>query len=123
VISRESGQRAKRIANGTLTADERRERTRETCRLWRQRVRERVLQHYGCRCICCGETQKEFLAVDHIDGGGLDHRNEIGVGRNGTAFYSWIIKNNFPSSLQLLCHNCNLAKGFYGECPHRSLDA
>ena len=30
----------------------------------------------------------------------------------------WMIKNNFPKGFQVLCHNCNLAKGFYGKCPH-----
>ena len=30
----------------------------------------------------------------------------------------WIKKNNFPKGFQILCHNCNVAKGIYGECPH-----
>ena len=30
----------------------------------------------------------------------------------------WIIENNFPKGFQILCHNCNVAKGLYGECPH-----
>jgi hypothetical protein len=29
--------------------------------------------------------------------------------------------NEFPDGFQVLCHNCNLAKGYYGECPHNSL--
>ena len=29
-----------------------------------------------------------------------------------------VIKNYYPKNLQILCHNCNMAKGFYGECPH-----
>ena len=28
------------------------------------------------------------------------------------------IKNNFPKGFQILCHNCNIAKGHYGKCPH-----
>jgi len=32
--------------------------------------------------------------------------------------YVWLKRNYFPTGFQLLCHNCNLAKGFYGKCPH-----
>lgn len=45
-------------------------------------------------------------------------RRELGKG--GVRYYSWVINNNFPSGHQVLCHNCNLAKGFYGECPHET---
>ena len=31
----------------------------------------------------------------------------------------WITKNNSPKGFQILCHNCNMAKGFYGKCPHQ----
>lgn len=54
-----------------------------------------------------------FLCIDHIDGGGNKHRAEI----KGD-FYRWLIDNNFPPGFQTLCHNCNMAKGLYGRCPH-----
>ena len=73
---------------------------------------------YGAACKCCGETEHRFLALDHINGGGFKHRKSLGIPRNGTAFYSWVAKNNYPPELQILCHNCNMAKGFYGSCPH-----
>ena len=69
------------------------------------------------KCMCCGETTMEFLSLDHINGGGKHHRKAINKVGNG--FYDWVVKNNFPEGLQVLCHNCNLAKGFYGECPHK----
>lgn len=35
----------------------------------------------------------------------------------------YIIKNNFPKDLRLLCYNCNLSREFYGgeerTCPHK----
>lgn len=34
-------------------------------------------------------------------------------------FREWQRKNNYPKGFQVLCHNCNLAKGFYGKCPHQ----
>lgn len=79
---------------------------------YRDRRRERVLKHYGNKCVCCSEFRPEFLGLDHINGGGTQHRQEVGD------TYAWAVKHNFPDCLQILCHNCNDAKGFYGECPH-----
>ena len=77
--------------------------------------RERVIEHYGGRCACCGESRFEFLAIDHINGGGDKHRLEVG---RGSLMVAWIIRQGFPDGFQLLCHNCNQAKGYYGACPH-----
>ncbi len=84
-----------------------------------KRARERVLIHYGGdppKCACCGEAHSEFLAVDHIDGGGAKHRRE--VGRN---ICPWLIRHGFPEGFRILCHNCNLALGLYGYCPHKGI--
>lgn len=32
---------------------------------------------------------------------------------------SWLKTNGYPDGFQTLCHNCNMAKGFYGICPHK----
>ncbi len=80
-------------------------------------LRQLVLEHYGGHCQCCGETQYEFLVIDHINGGGRSHRRSI----PGQSVYRWLRKNNFPEGFQVLCHNCNMAKAFYGECPHQRL--
>ena len=77
-----------------------------------------AFNHYGgAICACCGETQYEFLALDHINGGGGEHRRSIG---GGTNLYSWLKKNNYPEGFQVLCHNCNMAKAYYGKCPHQT---
>ena len=79
-----------------------------------------ILNHYGNgkpHCVCCGESHLQFLALDHINGGGSKHRKEVG---KGTMLYGWILRNNFPEIFQILCHNCNSAKGFYGQCPHET---
>lgn len=92
---------------------------RETIRLRRKREREvlrkDVLEHYGGKCACCGEEEVKFLALDHVNGGGNAHRKLIG---GNTQVYRVVRRTNFPNGYQVLCHNCNLAKGFYGECPH-----
>jgi len=79
---------------------------------YQRAIRKRALQAYGSKCKCCGETTIEFLAFDHVLGGGNEHRK---ITRNTAA---WVIQNNFPDNIQILCHNCNMAKGIYGLCPH-----
>jgi hypothetical protein len=66
-------------------------------------------------CDCCKENHIEFLAIDHIDGGGREHRKKIGNGHMA----AWLIRNGFPKGFKVLCHNCNMAKGFYKQCPHQ----
>lgn len=98
------------------------EHCKEVARIRDKKRRLEVLKHYGGdppKCHCCGESIYEFLSIDHINGGGYKHRKEIG-GYFGRNFYKWLVKNNFPDGFQVLCHNCNLAKGFYGKCPHEN---
>ena len=84
----------------------------------RLKWRDTCLFHYSngkMSCNCCGESIKDFLGIDHENNDGAKHRKEIG---GGSKLYKWLIDNNFPDGFQVLCHNCNLAKGFYGRCPH-----
>ena len=78
--------------------------------------RLRCIEHYGGKCACCGESRYEFLAIDHINGDGNEHRKKIG---NGSCIVGWLIKNNFPEGFRILCHNCNASFGLYGYCPHQ----
>ena len=79
-----------------------------------------VLQHYSNSntpfCSCCGESLIEFLCLDHINGGGREHRKNIGWGGR---YYDWLIREGFPSGLRVLCHNCNQSYGAYDYCPHQ----
>ena len=88
----------------------------ERARANRLKNRMLVIKAYGGKCSCCGEDRHEFLAIDHMDGSGNEHRRSIG---GAPAFYPWLIKNNFPSGFRVLCHNCNLSFGFFGYCPHQ----
>jgi hypothetical protein len=107
-------------ANAEFQADYRARTGREAylkkMRDWRQKLRKEVLDHYGGVCACCGESQLEFLALDHKNGGGTKHRTELGI--RGQAMWSWVKREGFPELFQVLCHNCNQAKGYYGSCPH-----
>lgn len=102
----------------TSCAPLRRERQLARLRSWHSQLRSEVLAAYGGRCACCGESTREFLAVDHINGGGKKHRKELGS--SGTSFYVWLRDNSFPDMCRLLCHNCNFSRGAYGYCPHEN---
>jgi hypothetical protein len=80
----------------------------------RKRRRLKVITHYGGICACCGESRYEFLGIDHINGGGVQHRKSL----PGVNIDRWLIKNNFPEGYRVLCHNCNMSLGLYGYCPH-----
>jgi len=94
------------------------EEIKEKKRNRRQRRRLTILTHYGGdppHCECCGESNIEFLTIDHINNDGAEHRKEIG---GSAALPKWIIDNGFPDGFRVLCYNCNCSIGSYGYCPH-----
>lgn len=86
---------------------------KERLKAERDELRVEVLSAYGGHCQCCVESAIEFLAIDHINGGGRKHRAEIGQN-----IYPWLKRHGFPKGFRVLCHNCNMAIGLYGYCPH-----
>lgn len=85
---------------------------------WRRVLKLEAFSHYGgfC-CACCGESNEAFLQIDHIEGGGGEHRKLTGGG--GTQLYNHLRKENWPTGYQVLCANCNWGKRFSGVCPHK----
>lgn len=80
-----------------------------------EKKRQDALQAYGGVCECCGETEIGFLCIDHINGGGNQHRREIGTQN----IYPWLRRNHYPPGFRVLCHSCNLGRAFNGGvCPH-----
>jgi hypothetical protein len=85
----------------------------------RTKIKKEVIEHYGgVKCVCCGENHIEFLCIDHINGGGNEHRRRIKCG-GGVSFCWWLKKNNFPEGYRVLCFNCNQALAIFGYCPHK----
>lgn len=73
----------------------------------------KVLTHYGggkLSCVICGESRVDCLSIDHINGGGNDHRREILKTRYCSGTYNWLKKNSFPEGFQTLCMNCQFIK-------------
>lgn len=84
---------------------------------FKERCRDKVFAHYGQRCVCCGETIRAFLVVDHIGGGGHAHREAEAYAAGN--IYGWLVKNDFPDLFQILCSNCNHATKDGKPCPHQ----
>lgn len=93
-------------------------------RKYEKRIRDEVFNKYGgYKCNCCGETEKLFLTIDHINNDGAAHRKKLpGLYRSNTGanIYRWLIRNSFPKGFQVLCYNCNCGKHRNkGICPHK----
>lgn len=102
--------RAKAAAYHDANRDRLNQRTTER----RRAMREQIMQTLGGQCQCCGETTPVFLTIDHVQNDGAKvrhlHRHLI---------YKMILDEGCPSDrYQILCWNCNSAKGILGACPH-----
>lgn len=103
--------RKEAIAKSTRWKKENHDAYLTSCRLRNQRRRLDVLTAYGGKCACCEEGRPEFLAIDHINNDGAKDR------RGGGHWYGYLLRYH-PTDVQILCHNCNMAKAIYGICPH-----
>ena len=91
-------------------------------RRYEAKIRQQVFDHYGNRCICCGEDNPVFLTIDHINNDGAKHRKKLSSGgrsRSGISIYKDLHREGFPDDVRLLCYNCNLGRQRNGGvCPH-----
>lgn len=94
----------------------------EICKKRREehrRLKQEVIKGYGGKCECCGESEWQFLTLDHKNGGGTAERR-LSNNRNHTVFYKRLLANGCPrEKFRLLCWNCNSSFGLYGKCPHK----
>ncbi len=88
--------------------------------LYLQFYKKSVLDYYGWKCNCCGETTPQFLTVDHVDNDGFLDKDSNGRRRTGYSLYYKIVKEGFGSKYQILCMNCNHGKRMTNDvCPHK----
>lgn len=103
--------------SGAASYAKHRETTLDYRRRHAAKLRAELIEAYGGACECCGESQPEFLTVDHVNG-----RKEGERRLTGMKLWAYVRRLGFPrDEFQLLCFNCNCAKGFFGECPHVAL--
>ena len=81
-----------------------RKRRGDTTKASIKKWRDKVIEHFGGRCIKCGFMDKRALQIDHINGGGKSDRDG-----KITGFYKKVLKDK-SGKYQLLCANCNLIK-------------
>jgi len=88
---------------------------RELRQRTRMQLREKFFEMYGSACSCCGEMEKRFLTLDHINENGHIHRKKKwseGVLRDAISRFT-------PDEYQVLCFNCNAGRALnHGVCPH-----
>ena len=81
-------------------------------------TKEMVFSHYGWHCACCGEKERAFLSIDHVNNDGYKER--AAGGSSSARLYRRIKNKGFPSTYQVLCMNCNFGKRMNdGICPHK----
>jgi hypothetical protein len=112
-------QRDEYIKRATKWAKQNKEKRQKSNKNWRWKIRLQMIDAYGGKCVCCGEENKEFLTIDHIKNDGYKKRQE--GEQSGAALYKKLRDQNWPKEeYQLLCMNCNFAKGHWGICPHQT---
>lgn len=84
-------------------------------------TKDAVFEAYGgWKCACCGETEKSFLSIDHVENNGSQLRRAGIHGKPSAEFYRWLKRRRFPKGFQVLCMNCNVGKHRNGGvCPHQ----
>ncbi len=87
-------------------------------RRYNKNLRSKFFNMYGHKCACsgCSEANIKFMTIDHIQGGGIEHRKESGS--NNKMIREAIAKYR-PDLYQSLCWNCNCGHSANGGiCPH-----
>lgn len=99
--------------------------SREKNRNYHRTLKARAFAALGGVCKCCGEGERRFLQIDHVNNDGAAHRRALGMRRHTRepksimgVFYRQIVGGKIDG-LQLLCANCNWGKARNGGiCPH-----
>ena len=84
----------------------------------RNKYRNTILDTYGPICSCCGESNRKFLTIDHVNNDGYLERKK----HSGLSLYPRIIREGFPDTIRILCWNCNTGRYHNGGiCPHKEI--
>ena len=91
----------------------------------RAKAKLKLYEEFGYKCSCCGETHPYFLTLEHKLGGNPAGRKRTRKGWVVTKIQPQLINEAAKDGwnrekYDLLCINCNFAKGHFGECPHQS---
>lgn len=89
---------------------------------WKAEYREKIFgEVLSPVCECCGEANKLFLTIDHVNNDGAEDRKRNH--RAGIVLGSRLFRKNVDlSRYQTLCYNCNCGRQsspVKGVCPHK----
>jgi hypothetical protein len=118
---RETDREKQRYARESQSPEWRAQRNAQA-RLRRFTLRKRVVQKYGGRCVCCGESNSLLLNIDHVNGDGKYERAFDKGGNIYSGFLSRLDREPVSSRYQILCFNCNIGRHMNdGMCPHQGV--
>lgn len=90
----------------------------ESMRKQKAKLYELFFSRYGKTCLCCGESDKRFLSIEHLNNDGAAHRRSL-AGRSPDHTIRDLRKRGWPTGYATLCFNCNMGKArMGGACPH-----
>lgn len=86
---------------------------------YNERITNEFFYYYGSICTCCGENDRRFLTLEHLNRDGQEHRKRVGS-MNRVACFNDLKRRGWPrEGYTVLCFNCNLGKAHNkGTCPH-----
>ena|ERR1043166_2322766 len=106
---------------------------RDHAKSYHRTLRRQIVEAYGSKCVCCGESRFHFLSLDHVNNDGAkelkairrfsSRKSKNGNGISSVGIWRLVKKAGFPKDrYRLLCYNCNIGRhrNFErpGICPH-----
>lgn len=109
--------RDKRLAQQRKWQSNNIEHKRRYAEILRAKQQRELFEAYGGKCRCCGETELDFLTIEHSRRDGNQFRKRVPSGRS----HAWLRQNGYPQDLglEILCANCQMATWRKRGCPHR----
>lgn len=83
---------------------------------YHHKLKQEVLSAYSKdhdhpACCNCGFDNIHALQLDHINGGGRQHRISL-ASQGSHNIYQWLRREGYPKGYQVLCANCNWIKRY-----------
>lgn len=107
-------------ANALRWTSEHKKRHLDAANVWMKKsIKVRRLEFinaYGGKCECCGESEHEFLTLEHKMKDGQAHRKQVSTTHR---ILGHLKKAGWPKDRYgILCCNCNFSTRFGKICPH-----
>lgn len=92
-----------------------------------QKIKSKVYELLGQVCFCCGESNANFLTIDHINSDGYVDRKRKGYKMSVYSFCKHILSQpDAHLRYRVACYDCNSGRAFRGhhfDCPHQIASA